>query len=213
MNNFKKWTLGAALTVLCLSTANAGLITVNGTAVNALEINTSFEDFYQFDSPNTFSANTGLEISNQIVMFIGMVGSEFGIYTIYSGPGGVAGGGDNSVSGDGSVIFWEDAKERDLSFDYGSGKTDGFVVGQLFGDDWNVDYTFSNVSGINGITIYTFDNSGQATVASELSSVPSQINVSSEATSSAVLPVPAPGSMVLCIIMGVLAVFRFRKVN
>ena len=208
MKKLNKWFACIALTLASVSGAHAGLISVHGTEVNALNISTSFEDFYQFDSPNSWSANTGLEVANQIAMFVANVGNEFGIFTIYSGIGGVAGGGDNEVTGSGSVTFWEDAAEADLSFSYAADKTDGFIVSELFGDLWNVDFSFSNVNGIDGITVYSFDTNGDAVIAQQIVGVPATLNVNSIFSSNAVA-VSAPGSLILFIIAG-LAVVRIR---
>lgn len=208
MKKLNKWFACIALTLASVSGAHAGLISVNGTEVNALNISTSFEDFYQFDSPNSWSANTGLEVANQIAMFVANVGNEFGIFTIYSGIGGVAGGGDNEVTGSGSVTFWEDAAEADLSFSYAADKTDGFIVSELFGDLWNVDFSFSNVNGIDGITVYSFDTNGDAVIAQQIAGVPATLNVNSIFSSNAVA-VSAPGSLILFMMAG-LAVVRIR---
>lgn len=208
MKKLNKWFACIVLTLASVSGAHAGLISVNGTEVNALNISTSFEDFYQFDSPNTWSANTGLEVANQIAIFVANVGNEFGIFTIYSGIGGVAGGGDNEVIGSGSVTFWEDAAEANLSFTYAADKTDGFIVSELFGDFWNVDYSFSNVYGIDGITVYSFDSNGDAVIAQQIAGVPATLNVNSIFSSNAVA-VSAPGSLILFMMAG-LAVVRIR---
>ena len=65
--------------------ANAGLLSVNGSEVNALDINKSLVSFYNFSKSN-YSANTGFELANQLVGFFANDNAgQLGLYLIFFG--------------------------------------------------------------------------------------------------------------------------------
>ncbi|WP_414829887.1 hypothetical protein [Alteromonas sp. H39] len=147
----------------------AALITVNGTSlnVNAVNINeisaTSFNNLY---GNSQFGANTGWEIANEMITFIAEFNNQFAIYSIFSdrfdANTGTAGSLTFSASGDGVMTFRDDPGETTLGdtvlYNWAADRTDGLIWGTFPASGINTVHTFSDVSGLNGITVYSFDD-------------------------------------------------------
>ncbi|MFQ3251122.1 MAG: hypothetical protein ACI9O6_002969 [Glaciecola sp.] len=183
MNFLKK--LIAVTSLIASSTfANAGLISVNGNSVETLQLgNTGFSTFYNFGNGNTYSANTGLELANRAVIFVAQLDTnEYGIFNIFSGLGGRPGNIDVADSGtQGQITFLDDDTETNLSFGWSWGKSDGLVYSQIFGDSWSVNLDYSNISGLEGLSIYSFDSAGNAALVFASQQMPNSVNITSVA--------------------------------
>lgn len=183
--------------IVAASTASASLITANGNATNALQLTESFEDFYNFDDPNTFSANTGLEQANSVVAFLAESANELALFLIFSGPGGDAGSADFDITGtDGAISFVDDAQETptasNVIFNYVAGKTDGLIFSGLTDASWSVDVIFNATTGLDSLTFLTFDDQGESSVLFATSGVPEALNVQTVAVSA-----PLTGALLL----------------
>lgn len=183
--------------------AKAAVISVDGTEVDALSINTSFESFYNFTD---WSANTGYEIANELVAFFVTDDSNaLGLFMIFSGPGGDAGSLNfDLLSSEGSVVFVDDPDGRDpivgtnVTFGYAADKTDGLVFSDFISESWSLDVVFNSVSGVNGFSFLSFDASGVATVAS--AGALTDFNVSSTVAPGAPVSVPTPSSLLILLL-------------
>lgn len=182
MKLLQKLLIASTLVIGALSSAHAGL-SVAGTFVDAKQISdANFETFYNYGNGNAYSANTGLEVANEVVIFLGQLASgEYGIYTIFSDHGGHAGSATvDTTATTGNVVFTDDGSETGLSFNWARNKTDGFIFGNIFGGNWSVDFDFSNISGLSALTVLSFDAAGNAsTVFTSTGGVPHSVNISS----------------------------------
>jgi hypothetical protein len=181
MNLLKKLLVGVSL-ISASVFANAGLISVNDNSVNVLELGaTEFSSFYKLGDGNQYSANTGLELPNQMVIFIAQKGNgEFGIFNIFSGLAGVKGNLDVTATGSqGFVSFVDDNTESDLKFKWDWGRSDGLIFSGIFGDSWTVNFDYTNSKGIRGLSVYTFDDSGNASLAFISAGSPKSVNITS----------------------------------
>ncbi|WP_218418599.1 PEP-CTERM sorting domain-containing protein [Alteromonas lipotrueae] len=182
--------------------AKAAIISVDGTEVDALSINTSFESFYNFTD---WSANTGYEIANELVAFFVTDDSNaLGLFMIFSGPGGDAGSLNfDLISSEGSVVFVDDPGGRDpivgtnVSFGYAAGKTDGLVFSDFVTESWAIDVVFNNFSGVTGYNFLSFDASGTASVAASGALTDFNVSSTASATPGAPISVPAPSSLLI----------------
>lgn len=160
-----KQILAAGFALAMAHTANASLISVNGTTVEALDLNgsySSFLDFYDYNTANRFTSNTGLEQSDSIVMFFAELNNEFGLFTLVSGPIGGRGSASLSIRGsDGSVSFVDDPDESSnplISWSYDRNRGDGLIYSGLTGDSWILGFEFSNLTNILGLEFLTFED-------------------------------------------------------
>ena len=196
--------------------ANAALVSVNGSSVEALNLNSgyaSFEDFYDYNSSNRFSSNTGLEVPNTLVMFVAELDNEFGIFGIVSDfSGGSAGALNLGVSGtSGNLTFVEDPSDTvtasEVSFEYGADRTDGFIYSAFSSDIWTVNFDILESNGIAGIQFINFivGELGNASY-SPLLGLDETIQIASATTPSSV--VSAPSSFSLMVLLGLVGWFR-----
>lgn len=149
--------------------SQAAFITVNGStleveAVNINEISAlSFNNLY---GNSQFSANTGWEIANEMITFIAEFNNQFAIYSIFSdrfdSDTGTAGSLTFSASGEGTMIFRDDPGESTLGdtvlYNWAADRTDGLIWGTFPEDGISTIHTFTDVVGLNGITVYSFDD-------------------------------------------------------
>ncbi|MEQ3659339.1 MAG: hypothetical protein ABNH21_10305 [Glaciecola sp.] len=187
-----KSVISVCLLGLVAFSSNAALITVNGQEVGVYDINanssaTGFVDFYNYedDVNNTegnlpYSSNTGFEVANEIIMMLtsfrdAFGQQEFGLMAFISGASGAA--GSLSVEHPGSAIlnrFLDDPDEENnggsfgdtfVNWNYSANRGDGLVLFGIFGEDWDVDLQFSNLSeSMNDtVTVLSFDGATQLT--------------------------------------------------
>jgi hypothetical protein len=217
-----------ALFGLCLIGAsyssNAALLYVEGTEVQAIDINESLESFYNFSSSN-YSANTGFELANQLVAFFATdsVG-DLGLYLIFGGPGSDAGNVNFDITtDDGQIVFVDDpnaATRSDtitattsgysIDFIYGANRTDGLIYSDFTGENWDMLLSFNQTTGLDGFSFLTFDATGNDEVAISGTSL-STLDISSAQSSPASpVAVNAPNSLIL-LVLSISLVLASRK--
>lgn len=169
----------AAVFVLAIAhTANAAIITVNGTTIEALDLNgsyTSVLDFYDYNTVNRFTSNTGLEQSDSIVMFFAELNNEFSFFTLVSGPFGARGAATVNISGtEGTLSFVDDPADQvgitQVVWSYDQRRGDGLIYSDLSDGSWALSVDFSQLTNIDSFEVLTFSDGGLASVASVMSS-------------------------------------------
>ncbi|WP_338853462.1 hypothetical protein WE348_07860 [Alteromonas macleodii] len=158
--------------------ANAGLLSVNGSEVNALDINKSLVSFYNFSKSN-YSANTGFELANQLVVFFANDNAgQLGLYLIFGGPGSVKGNVNFDITlSDGEIVFVDDpnvalrndvitttSSGYNVDMTWGANRTDGLILSSFSSDFWFINLDFNALTGINSFSFLTFDANGVESV-------------------------------------------------
>lgn len=200
----------------------AGFMSWNGNAIEALDLNgdfASFEEFYDYDSTFQWSSNTGLEEADTIVMFLAELGGELAIFSTISSPQGGSRGqvGFDYTATAGDMLFLDDPDESvnsaGINFKYGSDKSDGFIYSGLGDFDWSFVPSFFNASNVDGIKFVSF-NDGEFNSASysSLFSLDEPLVVSNVELSSGNVSnsVSAPGT-VLLMLLGLTSLLVSRK--
>ncbi|KGJ89053.1 PEP-CTERM sorting domain-containing protein [Colwellia psychrerythraea] len=149
---------------MLINIANAGVITLNNnTEISTLTLSSSFTGFYSYGTPNTASANTGLEEEGNAIMFLAEYSGELAFFTLLDAPG-VAHPlrslnmtlSDFNLS---DVVLVDDSKEgtsSGFSWRWVSCCTDGMIYKISNKDDFNIDITFSDIVGINSFKFLSF---------------------------------------------------------
>lgn len=189
-----KQILAAGFALAMAHTANASMISVNGTSVEALDLNgsySSFLDFYDYNTVNVFTSNTGLEQSNTIVMFFAELNSEFSLFTLVSGPlGGSGKASVNVVGSDGAISFVDDAAESTstsfVNWVYSGKKGDGLIYSGITDDFWSLDLEFAGLQNIKGLEFLSFTNGLLNNATAAISGNDTTYNVLGSPSSSAV---------------------------
>jgi hypothetical protein len=161
---FLKQILAAGFALAIAHSASASIISVNGTEVEALDLNgsySSFLDFYDYNTVNRFTSNTGLEQSDSIVMFFAELNSELSLFTLVSGPLGGNGKASVSFSGsDGAISFVDDAAEftstSSVNWEYSSKKGDGLIYSGITDALWSLDFDFTGLENVKGLEFLSF---------------------------------------------------------
>ncbi|NVK56117.1 MAG: hypothetical protein HWE26_10900 [Alteromonadaceae bacterium] len=200
----------ATALVLSVSTfsANAGLLTWNGNEIEALDLNgsyASFEEFFDYNNAKPYSSDTGFEQDDTVVLFIAELNNEYGVFgTISNYFSGSVGALTMAYSGtDGTMLFVDDPAEAapgSISFTYGSGRSDGFLYGDLFDTEWDFTLDFSSPTNIDGVQFVSFDGGDLSGAEySALSSINDQYIISNDVSgnNSDGLPINAPGTLVM----------------
>ncbi|APD89611.1 hypothetical protein BM524_07275 [Alteromonas mediterranea] len=206
--------LVGSLLLLSSSMASASLITVDGFEADALQLSTTFEEFYNFDNGNTWSANTGLEQANSVVAFMAETATDTALFLIFGGLGGDAGSADFDISGtNGAVTFADDSAEMptgtNVLFNYAADKTDGLIFSGLSDPFWSIDIVFNALSGIDSLVFYTFDQQGVSSVLFETSDTPTNLSISGAPDTSNITQVSAP--MTSALMLSALGFLLFRR--
>lgn len=203
--NFLVKSLAITTVVVASMGANAGLLSLNGTEVKALDLNgtvSSFEEFYDYNGANTWSSNTGLEIANTVVLFTAELNNEYAIFaTISAFDGGSKGSLLVSyLASNGSMLFVDDPDElvgtTGISFAYAANRNDGFIFAGLDDSSWNFDLSLNNASNVTGVNYISFTD-GSLTGAKESSSLAIGTNISIANTTSSAVAVSAPATAAL----------------
>ena len=160
-----KLLLTVLVSLLMLTISNqavSAIIKFNDNEVGAIDLNgisSSFEEFYDYRNA---SANTGLEILNSVVMFIGELNDEYAIFTIANkrDSGGESGHlGVNITASSGSVSFADDTNEfsnsGNLTFYWGGQFTDGYIYSG-FEDEFTFTQILNSFKGIQGLYFVDF---------------------------------------------------------
>lgn len=149
------------------TTTSATLISLNNnTPVKPLVLDESFTDFYDYNSMcHRWSSNTGFEINDGIVMFFAEYNDDLALFTLVDKPGEGDGGKAkmriNNMSNFGDILFKDDPGDKQvtngINWRWNSGKNDGMIF-QLFDmKNFDIDISFSDLSGLtNGITFLSF---------------------------------------------------------
>lgn len=174
-----KYLLACAFSVLCAFNANAALISINDGEATAqtLDLNgqsLSFLDFYNFGNGIVASSNTGLEIAGQLTVFIAELetqpgASELAVFAVTRGLVGEAGLRIKLSSTAGVLSFVEEAHEQksatDLAFKYYNNRGDGFIFSGISAiENFNLEFTFSNLVNISQYSVIDFSMPGAPTV-------------------------------------------------
>lgn len=154
--------LASLLLLITSNQAVSAIIKFNGNEVGAIDLNgisSSFEEFYDYRNA---SANTGLEIVNSVVMFIGELNDEYAIFTIANkwNSGGASGHlGVNITASSGSVSFADDSNELsnsgNLTFYWGGQFTDGYIYSG-FDDEFTFTQILNSFKGVEGLYFVDF---------------------------------------------------------
>lgn len=192
--------------------SRAGLISINGSSVEALDLNgiyNSFEEFYDYDDAFVWSSNTGFEVIDTVVFFVAELNNEYGIFsTISSANGGSKGKVSfNYAATSGSMLFLDDPDEKldgsTIVFRYAQDRSDGFIYGGLDNNDWSFSASFFDETNINGIGFVSFDNGELSNPQySSLFALDDLFTISNVGADSSQVsqPVSEPGSFALLII-------------
>lgn len=203
----------AGLLLASSSLASAGIITVEGIETDALQLSTSFEEFYNFGNGNLFSANTGLEQANSVIGFFAETSSDLALFLIFGGPGGAAGFADFDISAsDGAVTFADDSAEMpsgsNVIFNYARNRTDGLIFSGISDALWSINISFNALSGINNLIFYSFDDNGDSSIVFETNGVPDSLSISGTPDLSNVTQVSSPATVLLMLSAFGLLLFR-----
>ena len=204
MNYFIKTT--ALLMLALTNTASATLLSLNNsTPVQPLMLDESFTDFYDYNTMcHKWSSNTGYELNDSIVMFFAQHDDDLALITLVDKPGEGDGGRAkmriNNMNTFGDILFMDDPGDKQVTngvnWRWNAGKNDGMIF-QLFDmNNFDIDISFSNLSGLtNGITFLSFDQSLAPSILSKDSGAPNAINM--RTSFSAQSQVPEPTSVAL----------------
>ncbi len=167
----------AALLVVVGFSANADMVTLNGTEVGVYQIDdsvTSFEEFYDHDSTHKWSTALPYAQSNTAVFFIAELNDQlalfglFDAYTTNKTGSGRATFDFTMNSGNANYLLVDDSGDprnnNQIAFTWGDQYGDGFILGfdTAFGIDFDTQLT--NRSGLgNGVQFLSFDANNQAT--------------------------------------------------
>jgi hypothetical protein len=159
--------------VSSVSTVNASLININNDFdVGALTLEKDFLSFYDYNTKNKWSSNTGYEQNNTIVMFFAEFNNELALFTLLDSFGkGNAGKGAmsiNDINDFGSILFKDDSSDVNISngvsWKWGAGKNDGMIFKINNPNNFYLDINFSGLSGLNnGIKFLSFSNQSSPT--------------------------------------------------
>ncbi|MGQ8365228.1 hypothetical protein [Glaciecola sp. 1036] len=152
--------------ILVTTIANAGLLTINGNAVKAVDLDTlgvsSFEDFYDYDNANRWSSNIGIELTDEALIFVAELSNQYAVFTTFSSPYGSNGSVFANLSGTaGSLLFLDDPDETvsgsGISFRWAADRNDGYIWSGLADVDWMFTSIFSN-STLSGVRYASFED-------------------------------------------------------
>lgn len=201
--NMKNLTKMVAFVLLTIAgTANCSMITINHeTEIQALSLNMSFVDFYDYDSKQySWSSNTGYELNDTIVMFFAEHNNDFALITLVDKPGAGNGGrakmNINRMQENGSVLFMDDPNDRMLTngfnWRWNAAKNDGMIYEMFDMQNFALDISFSKLSGLNnGITFLSFDEPLTPSAQFSASNAPTAINMQTSFTVQSQVPEPA----------------------
>jgi hypothetical protein len=198
-----------SILLCCLIVANssyASLITVNGTTVEVLNLNTTGDSsFVEFYDRYYGSSHTGYEQENMGVMFFGELGGEIALITTMNKFG--VGSASNVIltySGtEGEITYIDDVDEsvgaNFINWNSAAERSDGAIYSGFTSDLWTLDLDFEAISGIIGFTFLTeFDGSGVATDSISGTFPNASFNISSiPSVTSSIVSAPAPASISL----------------
>ncbi len=144
------------------------------TTVNPIPIGPSAASFYSYGNPGAASANTGLEVSNTAVIFLGEDDSgDVSLFVIYDIPNDGSGGNvdatftSTGLANEGVIFLVKDGEGGDFfTWNDGTGTgstvnvwvaccTDGFVLGTLPATDFDLFPVFDDISGIDNFVFLT----------------------------------------------------------
>ncbi len=188
------------------ASANSAIITLNDeTSIQPLSLNQSFLDFYDYDSMcHRWSSNTGFEINDGIVMFFAQHNDDLALITLVDKPGEGDGGrakmNINHMHEHGHISFMDDPNDRllanGINWRWNAGKNDGMIYEIFDMKNFDIDISFSNLSGLaNGITFLSFDQPSAKNARLAANDAPNMVNVQS--SFSAQSQVPEPTSIAL----------------
>lgn len=173
---FLKQILAAGFAFAMAHSANASIISVNGTEVEALDLNGSYKsflDFYDYNTVNRFTSNTGLEQADSIVMFFAELNNEFSFFTLVSGPLGGRGAATADISGtEGTLSFVDDPADQtgnQVNWTYDQRRGDGLIYSGLSNGSWLLNTSFSQLTNIDSFEVLTFSGGDFANATSALS--------------------------------------------
>ncbi|MGQ8365229.1 hypothetical protein [Glaciecola sp. 1036] len=161
-----------AVLLFASTAANASFMRINGQLMEVLDLEkngyTSFYDFYDYDTANIYSSNTGLEKVGGTVLFGAEVNNEFAIFGLFSSAESKK-GGDISIDfldESGSIIFTDDPDERGTlsslysrSYLWHGFRNDGFIYAGFDNTDvWNVNLSLTNTRNIDTVSFVSFGN-------------------------------------------------------
>jgi hypothetical protein len=159
-------TMALAIMLFSLN-SSANLVTANGLAAGALNLDggaTSFVDFYDLTSS---MPNTGFEVANEVIMFVAELDNQYALFTTISGPGSTRGKlNAEFIYGNGSFLLFDEPFEllgTSASWKTGIGKGDGFIFG-ADGNFLDISIDLSYVLDISKYTFLTFDDAGNASI-------------------------------------------------
>ena len=176
MNFLKKIMLSAVITVMSVVSAQATIITLNGTTeVGVLELNESFIDFYDHNNSNKWSSNTGLEELDTVVMFLASYNNQLALFTLadgYNANGTTSGklhANYSAMTDIGSILFVDDSNDANsdngnswsVNWAWGDKYADGMIFLFDNANSFNLDIAFSNFKNINDSKFLSFNQQGQ----------------------------------------------------
>jgi hypothetical protein len=177
MKFLKKIMLSVVTTLMLAAAAQATVITLNGTTeVGVLELSESFVDFYDYDNAKQWSSDTGLEQSDTVIMFLASYNQELALFTLvdaFNNSNSTSGSMDvdfSSATDIGSILFVDDSNDANgdngnswsVNWNWAAGKGDGMIFLFDDADNFDLDITFSNYTGIIGGKFLSFDQQGNS---------------------------------------------------
>jgi hypothetical protein len=155
----------ASVLFVVTSVANAGIITLNNsTEIEVLSLNESFTAFYNYGNA---SSNTNFEQEATAVMFLAESNGELALITLLDAAKSASGASHGKRYADlaisdfnpANVLLVDDSNESNIngfSWAWFACCTDGMVYQIEDTDNFDIDLTFSNVTGLTDFKFLSF---------------------------------------------------------
>ena len=181
MTFLRKLAVILTLSISVMTNANASIIKLNTNALKedielgVLSLNESFEDFYNYKK---YSANTGYEKENSLIMFFAEYQDNLALFAIsdqyedgqvWDKSKGKATFTINNLTQFGEIIFKDDEEdtwtENGVTWAWANKRTDGLIFQLDNAKSFDLDISISNTTGLwgNKYKFLSFDEKGQVT--------------------------------------------------
>lgn len=208
------------------SLANSAIITVNGVAINPLDLSAdynSFGDFFDYRAIDS-SSHTGYEKKNKVIIFLTQIHEQIAMIMTASGVGGYSGVLKANVVGtQGGISFIDDPADSGfadvldgsmITWAFSPNKSDGLIYSGIFGQKWDLNIGLQKLGGgLSGIEVLTFDENKQASIVHTQGISKnhfSMVNIKS-IFSPGIIPVSVANTSIIFVLFGLtLTLFRIR---